>query len=141
MIGSATLRIGALTAVVLLMTGCTAAPEPVYTELDRPQTDTDIFPEDKSEFIDTNSTRLVGELDGRSFYLALPKGDEIEDGICILVAGGDVPDGAVGQCTGPNSETGYPFGDLKHDALRIPDSAFQDGWVRISDNLIFRPES
>lgn len=134
----ATLRIGALTAGVLLLTGCTAGSDPVYTELDRPQTSADIFPEDKSEFLDADSTRLVGELEGRSFYLALPNDDEIEDGICILVAGDDVPDGAVGGCSGPNSQTGYPFGDLKHSPSRIPDSAVQDGWVRISDNLIFK---
>ncbi len=132
-------RIGALTAVALLLTGCASGDTPRYTELDRPQVDSDIFPADQSEILDTETTRLVGERDGRSFYLALPKGDEIENGICILVAGDDVPDGAVGGCSGPNSSSRYPFGTLKHDPSRIPDSALQDGWVRISDNLIFLP--
>jgi hypothetical protein len=45
----------------------------------------------------------------------------------------------VGVCSGPHSESGYPFGILKHNPSRIPDSAIQDGWVRISDNLIFQP--
>lgn len=137
---SATLRMGSLTAALVLFTGCTSGSEPVYTELDRPQVDSDIFPEANSEILDTESTRLVGEFEGRSFYLALPAHDEIEDGICILVAGVDVPDGAVSTCTGPNSVTGYPFGDLRHDPSRIPDSAVQDGWLRISDNLIFKPK-
>lgn len=136
----APLRIGALTAVVLLMVGCTQQPIPMYTELDRPQTDSDLFPDDEADIVDAETIRLVGELDGRSFYLGLPLGGEIEDGICILVAGESVPDGSVGGCTGPDSTTGYPFGDLKHNPSWIPDSALQDGWVRISDNLIFKPE-
>ncbi|GGE96658.1 hypothetical protein [Mycetocola zhadangensis] len=131
--------IGVLTTVALLATGCTATTGPAYTELDRPQTNADLFREDYSKISESGSVRLVGELDGRSFYLALPKGDEIKDGICILVSGADVPDGAVGGCSGPNSASGYPFGKLKHAPSRIPDSAIQDGWVRISDNLIFLP--
>jgi hypothetical protein len=111
----------------------------VYTELDRPQVDSDIFPEDKSQFVDTDSIRLVGQFDGRTFYLGLPKDEEIENGICILVAGENVPDGAVGECSGPNTTKGYPFGKLRHNPERIPDSAIRDGWVRISNNLIFLP--
>lgn len=135
---SARWRVGALATLVLLTSGCAAVAPPPYAELAEPQTADDQYPGALPDGIAAESVRLVGEIDGRSFYLAQPATDEFTDGVCILVDGPDIPADSGAGCAEASVETTRSFGSVRYHGDRIPDSAMRDGWERVSDNLMFR---
>lgn len=144
MIRSAPRRAIALTALVLGLSGCTAlAPEP-YAELAEEQGDIDKLPAElQSHAVDAASVRFAGEHGGISFYLAKSTDPMMHgNGVCILIHTSDPADAGGGSACGWNEVTSqWPFGTARYAGpSKIPDSAVTDGWLRISDNLTFRPK-
>ncbi|MFU8948046.1 hypothetical protein ACLRGF_15090 [Mycetocola zhadangensis] len=132
-------RITALTAIAVVLSGCAAAHPPAYAELASPQGDADTYAPGLPENLNESSVRFVGEHDGRSYYLAQSSSGTAGDSVCILV---DAPDVDSSAGCGNNEVTvTWSAGAAQYNASPVPESAMQDDWVRISDNLIFRPKS
>lgn len=130
-------RIGALTPALLLIAGCAAA-QPPYAELAEPQTDADLLPGVGDGSVIPESVRLVGEHDGRSYFLAQSTATLFRDGVCVLVQAPDVEGFSCGE---HEVTIDYPFGVVRYDRTPMPDSALEDDWVRISHNVVLQPTS
>lgn len=125
-------RLGALTAIVLLLGGCTAFPGQPYTELSHAQEPDDLVPYGTPDNIDPDSTRFVGSHDDADFYLGMST-DRIP---CIIMDGVGGGNGCGG---GELTVSWAGFGSARYlppagAGLEVP-----DGWTRVSDNLIVKP--
>ncbi|MET1018049.1 MAG: hypothetical protein ABWX76_14590 [Leifsonia flava] len=139
---SARWRIGALTTIVLLLSGCGAATQPAFAELANPQSDEDSILRGTEEDVDPDSVRYVGSHDGSDIYLAISAEPDTRGGVCMFLRTPDA-DGDTSSCSGGGEFTlsWSEFGALR---FRPPASAGLEptaGWVRISENVIVQPSS
>lgn len=141
MIRSAASRIGALTATVLLMSGCGVGSPPAYTELSATQTSADDVPDGYAhdDDVDGDTIRFVGSHENVDYFLAQITNDEMRDGVCILVVPEDSPKDGYRACGGGTGE--ITVGAAGHRSARYlppgaPEIDGHDDWVRLSDNLL-----
>lgn len=147
MVRSVMWRVGALTAIVLLLSGCgppPPPPPPPYTELSEPQTDRDGMPNGLPDGakVDAESLRYVGEYDDVTFYLARSTDPLMPYGVCFLYDAPKVEnDGGGTGCGTHGVIAAWDWGSARYSGpAAIPNAEIEDGWVRISDNLIYRPQ-
>ena len=139
---SAPWRIGVLTVMALMLSGCVAIDPPAYSELSDPSTDEDLLPIGLGDGLDIeeDSVRLVGEYDGASFFLAKYGNPNMDAGVCILVSADDADVGDAAACGDGQIRSVWPhWGTARYESEPIVESELDDGWVLISENLMFRP--
>ena len=137
-----TWRLGALTVVALALSGCAAVDQPAYAELSEPSTDEDLLPIGLGDGLDIEegSVRLVGEYDGASFYLAKYGNPDMDAGICILVSSDQDDVGDNAGCGDGQFKSVWPhWGTARYESTPIVESELDEGWILISENLMFRP--
>lgn len=133
-------RIGALTAIVLLVSGCGSPTPPAFTEQTDPQTDEDRIPNGTPDAIDPSSTRFVGSYEGADFYLGVSTQPDMRGGPCIIMHG---PKGGSTGCSehGQFTVNWQGFGSARYLTPATADDKLDEGWIRISDNLVVHPTS
>ncbi|MET0844301.1 MAG: hypothetical protein ABWY23_10635 [Mycetocola sp.] len=136
---SAPWRIGALTAIVLMLSACFMTPSPVFTELSDPQEPGDLLPKRVPGNVDPGSTRFVGTLDGTEFYLDISADPGMRGGPCIIHYDGLSDGTGCGASGGEVTVEWVDFGSARYLPPASAGLELPQGWTRISTNLIVKP--
>lgn len=134
--GWAVVLCGAGLAAVLV-TQTVAHQPPHYDALTRPRATTDALPATNAGLLDgvvaAGSSRLLGTVDGTSYYLARPEDDA--GGLCFIAADLDSPELSQASCHSPGTAAGVVFDDVA-----LSDHRPAAGWVEIAED-VWRDES
>lgn len=138
---SAVWRIGAITALALMMTGCGAGTPQAYTELSAKQTSSDHLPDGYAhqDGIDADSVRLVGTHEANDYFLARFSDTDTKNGLCILIVPVEAPKDGYRACSGGTGElTAHMQGQrgVRYLPPGTPEIEGHDDWIRLSDNLV-----
>ncbi|AXH35154.1 hypothetical protein DVJ78_06810 [Humibacter sp. BT305] len=116
----------------VLVTQAVAHHPPHYDALSRPRAATDALPPTQADLLDgvvaVGSTRLLGTVDGTSYYLAVPESDAT--GLCFISADLVSPELSRASCHGPGIDAGVVFDDVA-----LSDHRPADGWVEIAEDV------
>ena len=132
-------RLGAVTALVVVLSGCGVGTPPAYTELSAEQTSSDRLPDgyEHQDGIDEDSVRLVGTHDDNDYYLARFSDTNTKNGVCILVVPAESPQTGYRACSGGGELTTHMNGQRAVRYLPPGSPEIEhDDWIRLSDNLV-----
>ena len=131
---------GVLVAGALALSGCVATPPPLPFEEESAVADElpRTISQDARDSVEASTVRYQGSTDAVEVWAAR---EEVDRGICLVVAPLSDPSGWVVGCGGGNIGTSVSLtggGDYEFYPQGLPEREPREGWVAVSDYVIAR---